>query len=95
MSVGRKWVYWHRIIWADNECEEGAQLKVGELLGPNHKDKQCARLVRKESTKSIDLVDYVKLQYLGRMLRTATAEEIVAMGVSEEWWPEKPRAGFL
>jgi len=74
----KKWVYWHRITWADNECEEGAQLKVGELLGLDHKDTHCARLVRKESTKSIELVDYVKLEFLGRMLRTATAEEVVA-----------------
>ncbi|MFA5378077.1 MAG: hypothetical protein WC455_20160 [Dehalococcoidia bacterium] len=77
MARQKKWVYWHRVTWADNDCEEGAELKVGQLLGLDHRDTQCARLVRKESTKSIDIVDYVKLEFLGRMLRTASAEEVV------------------
>ena len=76
MPRERKWVYWHRITWADNECEEGAELKVGSLLGLRCRETQCARLVRDDKKKSIDIKDYVKLKYLGRMLRTATAEEV-------------------
>lgn len=76
MAKERKWVYWHRVIWADNETEEGAELKVGNLLGLNGKTPSCARMVTDEAKKSIDLKDYVKLKFVGRMLRTATAKEV-------------------
>jgi hypothetical protein len=96
MPREKKWVYWHRITWADNQCEEGAQLKVGTLLGLDHKDTQCARLVRKESTKSIDIVDYVHLQFLGRLLRTASPEEVVAaFGPAVTTIPDAAAAGGL
>jgi hypothetical protein len=78
MPVHKKWTYWHRVIWADNDCEQGAQLKVGSLLGLTHRDTSCCRLHRDEQKKSFVLVDYVKLQYVGKLLTTATPEEVVA-----------------
>jgi hypothetical protein len=78
MSAFKKWVYWHRVIWADNDSEKGAELKLSSLLGLNGKTPSCARMVTDDVKKSIELKDYVKLQYLGRLLRTATAEEVVA-----------------
>lgn len=79
MTVERKWCYWHRVIWVDNDTEEGAVLKLGSLIGLNGKTPSCARMVMDDKKKSINLKDYVKLKFLGRLLRTATPEQVVEL----------------
>ncbi|MDD3019859.1 MAG: hypothetical protein PHX61_02620 [Alphaproteobacteria bacterium] len=78
MGKEKKWVYWHRVIWADNECKEGAQLKVGSLIGMNNKTKEAMRLICDDKNESISGSEYAKFKFVARILRTATPEEVVA-----------------
>lgn len=74
MPAERKWVYWHRVTWVADWVDDGT--KVGSLIGLKGKDIGCMKMVFDEERKSLDLKEYIKLEFLGRMLRTATAKEV-------------------
>jgi hypothetical protein len=71
MSHEKKWVYWHRVVKSYDE-----ELKVGQLLGLKRKTPTCARIVDRNGSLNFEM--YAELKFLGRLLRTATAEEVVA-----------------
>ncbi len=74
MTVGRKWVYWHRVIHVEEWAKE--DIKLGSLLGLNSKDTGCMKMVWDEQRQTYDLKMYCKLMFLGRLLRTALPEEV-------------------
>jgi len=73
--MARKWVYWHRVTESFDE-----KYPVGSLLGLGTKETEAAGFIEVGEDKNfhIDLKHFAKLKFVGKMLATATAEEVNA-----------------
>lgn len=73
--MSQKYWYWHRVLSHD-ESEWGSKFITGQLVGFGHITEELQSLRTNPKEKSFSCETYATFQYLGRLPKDATYEEV-------------------